>query len=331
MASRAADPSEVLAVRQLVVRFPDASGRWVPVVDGISLDLSRGESLGLVGESGSGKTMAALSLLGLVPPPGRVSGSARLLGRELIGMREREWWRLRGRDVAMVFQDAMSGLNPVRTVGSLLEEAVRRHYAGFPGTLTRGWARERAAEALAEAGVPQPAERLDAYPHQLSGGLRQRVMIALAVVNRPALVVADEPTTALDNTIQAQVMELLRGLLAASALLLVTHDLGVAAGVCDRLAVVYAGRVVEAGSAVDVLTAPRHPYTAGLLAAVPRLGRPGPPSPIPGQPPRFGNVPPGCPFAPRCPNAIGQCTRVRPPLEPSEGRLAACWNPVRSP
>jgi oligopeptide/dipeptide ABC transporter ATP-binding protein len=322
------EESPVVAVRGLRVHFPSADRRWVPVVDGLSFEVRRGEVLGLVGESGAGKTMTALSLLGLVPPPGRVSGSLRLLGRELAGMREREWWRVRGREVAMVFQDALSALNPVRTIGSLLEEAVRRHYDGFPGTLARGWARERAVEALAEVGVPQPRERMGAYPHQLSGGLRQRVMIALAIVNRPALVVADEPTTALDATLQAQVLDLLRGLLPVSALLLVTHDLGVAAALCDHVAVVYAGRVVEAGPAERVLTAPRHPYTAALVAAVPRLGRRGPPRPIPGQAPGFGEVPPACAFAARCERALEHCRRVRPPLEPIDGGLAACWNPV---
>ncbi|HEY4028355.1 MAG TPA: ABC transporter ATP-binding protein [Candidatus Dormibacteraeota bacterium] len=318
----------MLGVRGLRVHFPSADGRWVPVVDGLSFEIRRGEALGLVGESGAGKTMTALSLLGLVPPPGHVSGSLRLRGRELAGMGEREWWSVRGREVAMVFQDALSGLNPVRRIGSLLEEAVRRHYEGFPGALSRGWARERAVEALAEAGIPEPRERMGAYPHQLSGGLRQRVMIALATVNRPALIVADEPTTALDATLQAQVLDLLRARLPLSALLLVTHDLGVAAALCDRLLVVYAGRPAEDGPAEQVLTAPRHPYTAALLAAVPRLGRGGAPRPIPGQAPGFGEAPPACAFAPRCERAIEHCRRVRPPLEPLDDRLVACWNPV---
>lgn len=321
----------VLEVSGLRVIFPVRSGarrRWAPAVDGLSFSIERGRAFGLVGESGSGKTMTGLSLLGLVPPPGRVGGSIRLLGRELVGMQEREWWDVRGRHVTMVFQDALSALNPVRTVGSLLEEAVRRHYAGFPGALARGWVRERAVEALADAGVPRPGERLGAYAHQLSGGLRQRVMIALATVHRPALVVADEPTTALDNTLQAQVLDLLRGLLPTSSLLLVTHDLGVAAAICDDLAVVYAGRMAESGPTERVLTAPRHPYTAALLAAVPRLGAAAQARAIPGQAPALGAVPAACAFAPRCPRAIPHCSRVRPPLEPVDGRLAACWNPV---
>jgi oligopeptide/dipeptide ABC transporter ATP-binding protein len=319
--------SEVLQVNDLRVAFPDFAGRWRPVVDRLSFAVDRGEALGLVGESGAGKTMTALSLLGLVPPPGRVAGSIRLMGRELTGLDERDWWRVRGRQVGAVFQDALSGLNPVRTVGSLLEEAVRRRYAGFPHGLSRRWAREGALAAMAAAGVPEPRERMSAYPHQLSGGLRQRVMIALAVANRPPLIVADEPTTALDNTVQAQVLDLLRSLVQDAALILITHDLGVAAAVCDRVAVVYAGRMAETGAVSRVLTSPRHPYTAALLDAVPRLGRRRPPSPIPGSPPPFGRLPPGCAFAPRCPNAVPLCVRQHPPLESIDGRLAACWNP----
>jgi oligopeptide/dipeptide ABC transporter ATP-binding protein len=319
----------VLAVSDLRVAFPGRGGRWRPVVDGISFEARRGEALGLVGDSGAGKTMTALSLLGLVPPPGRVAGSIRLLGRELVGLQEREWWALRGQQVGMVFQDALSGLNPVRTVGSLLEEAARRRYGGFPRALARRWARERALEALQAVGMPEPRARLGAYPHQLSGGLRQRVMIALAIVNVPQLIVADEPTTALDSTLQAQIVELLRRLLGDAALILITHDLGLAASLCDRVATIYAGRIAETGSAETVLTAPRHPYTAALLAAVPRLGSRELPRPIPGTAPAFGQRPPGCAFAPRCPNAAALCVRQQPPLEPVEGRLAACWNPVR--
>lgn len=314
--------AEVLAVRDLRVTFPDQSGRWWPVVDRLSFRLCRREALALVGESGSGKTMTALSLLGLVPPPGRVSGSIRLGDRELIGLPEREWWAVRGRELGMVFQDALSALNPVRSVGSVLEETVRRHMG-----VSRAEARKRAAEALVAAGVPAPLERLRSYPHQLSGGLRQRVMIALAIVNEPVVMVADEPTTALDNTVQAEILELLHGLLARSALLLVTHDMGVVAGICDRVAVVYAGRMAEHGAAELVLRAPRHPYTAALLSAVPRLGRRGTLDPIAGQPPAFGAAAAGCPFAPRCPNALPRCSVEQPPLAPIDDRLAACWNP----
>jgi oligopeptide/dipeptide ABC transporter ATP-binding protein len=319
--------SDVLQVNDLRIVFPDFRGRWRPVVDGLSFGVQRGEALGLVGESGAGKTMTALSMLGLVPPPGRVAGSIRLLGRELTGLRERDWWQVRGREVGAVFQEALSALNPVRTVGSLLEEAVRRRYTGYPHGLSRGWAREGALAALAAAGVPEPRERMRAYPHQLSGGLRQRVMIALAVANRPPLIVADEPTTALDNTVQAQVLDLLRALLQDAALILITHDLGVAAEVCERVAVVYAGRMAETGPVSRVLTSPRHPYTAALLDAAPRLGRRQAPTPIPGLPPPFGRLPPGCAFAPRCPNAVPLCVRQHPPLESIDGRLAACWNP----
>jgi oligopeptide/dipeptide ABC transporter ATP-binding protein len=305
---------EVLEVSGLRVHVPDAAGRWVAAVDGLSFGVRRGAALGLLGEPGSGKTTAALSLLGLVPPPGRVSGSIRLLGRELARMQEREWWRVRGREVAMVFQDSHSALNPLRTVGSLLEEAVRRHYAGFPGLLSRGWARERAVEALAEAGVPRPAERMRAYAHELTGGVRRLVVIALATVNRPALLVADEPLEDLGEAERAEVVELLRRLVPGTGLLLVTRDLALAAGLCDEVAIVHAGRLVEAGPSDRVLATPRHPYTAALLAAEPATGQP--PAPI------------GCAFAGRCPRALDHCRRVRPPLEPLDGRLAACWNPI---
>ena len=306
-----------MSVTDLRVEFPDRAGRWRSVVDRISFEARRGEALGLVGESGAGKTMTSLSLLGLVPPPGRVAGSIRLLGRELVGLQEREWWALRGQQVGMIFQDALSGLNPVRTVGSLLEEAARRRYGGFPRAVARRWARERALEALQAVGLPEPRARLGAYPHELSGGHRQRVMIALANVNLPPLIVADEPTAALDSTLQGQIVELLRRLLGDAALVLVTQDLGVAASLCDRVATMYAGRIAEIGPAETVLRAPRHPYSAAL------------PGPIPGTAPAFGQRPAGCAFAPRCPNAASLCTRQAPPLEEIDGRLAACWNPVR--
>ena len=319
----------VLSVSDLRVEFPDRHRRWRPVVDGLSFEARRGEAFGLIGDSGAGKTMTGLSLLGLVPPPGRVTGSIRLLGRELVGLQEREWWSVRGQQVGMVFQDALSGLNPVRSIGSQLSEVAGRRYAGFPRAQARRWARERALETLQAVGVPEPRARLGDYPHQLSGGLRQRVMIALAIVNAPPLIVADEPTTALDTTLRAQIVELLRGLLGGSALVVITHDLGLAASLCDRVGTIYAGRLVERGPVEPVLTAPRHPYTAALLAAVPRLGSRELPSPIPGQPPGFGQRQPGCAFAPRCPNAVALCARQAPPLEPIDGRMAACWNPVR--
>jgi oligopeptide/dipeptide ABC transporter ATP-binding protein len=313
----------ILRVEDLTVEFPDGDGSWTRVVDGVSLELRRGEALGVVGESGSGKTMTARSVLGLVPRPGRMRGRVELNGREVSSLRERDWNRIRGDEIGMVFQDAMSGLNPVRTVGSLLVEVIRKHR-----DLSRGAAREQAIETLSAVGIPNPAERFGVYPHQLSGGLRQRVMIALAIVNQPSVIVADEPTTALDATIQAQILERLRALLSDSGLIMITHDLGVAAALCDRVVVIYAGRVAEVGDAERVLVRPRHPYTARLIRAVPRFDRGRSPLvPISGMPPKPSDVPPSCAFAPRCPNALDHCREVHPPLEEHDGRRVACFNP----
>ena len=309
--------AEVLRLNELRVQFLDASGRWVAALDGISLAVERGEALGIVGEPGSGKTLVALSVLGMVPPPGHVSGSIRLVGHELVGMVEPELWRVRGRDVAMVFADARRSLNPIRTVGSQIEEAVDRHYEGYPHAMTRPWVRERALEALAWAGVRRPRERFGDYPHQLTGDLRQRVMIALAGANRPPLFIADEPTKGIGDPVQAQVMlHLLRRALSATALVLTTRDPGVAAAVCKRVVVIHAGRIVETGPADRVMTTPRHPYTAELLEVAPRT-----------MAAAVSTGRPGCAFATRCPNAMEQCRRVRPPLELLDDRLVACWNP----
>jgi oligopeptide/dipeptide ABC transporter ATP-binding protein len=313
----------VLRVEDLTVEFPDGHGGWVQVVDEVSFELRRGEALGFVGESGSGKTMTARSLLGLVPRPGRMRGRIELNGREISRLPDRKWNDIRGGEIGMVFQDAMSGLNPVRTVGSLLGEVVRRHQG-----LTRAAARRRAIDVLRAVGIPSPEERVDAYPHQLSGGLRQRVMIALAIANDPAVIIADEPTTALDATIQAQILERLTALLQDSALIMITHDLGVASAICDRIVVVYAGRLAEVGDAYRVLVQPRHPYTAGLIRAVPRFDQDRAPlSPIPGSPPKPSDIPDSCPFAPRCVNATDRCRQSHPPLEEHDGRLVACFHP----
>lgn len=315
--------AEILEVADLRVAFPGPDGRQLAVVDGLSFGVRQGEALGLVGESGSGKTMTALSLLGLVPAPGRVTGSITLGDSRLDQLDERGWCQVRGSQVGMVFQDALSGLNPVRKIGSVLVETIRRHQP-----LGRGAARELALETLAAVGIAQPRERLGSYPHQLSGGQRQRVMIALAVVNRPALIVADEPTTALDNTIQAQILDLLSSLLQDSALILITHDLGVAASLCRRVAVMYAGRIVESAGIEDALRSPRHPYTHGLLASVPRFDpERAPLMPIPGAPPPPSAVPAGCAFAPRCPRALERCPVDRPALVSHGDRAFACHNP----
>lgn len=318
-----ASPARLLEVTDLAIEFPRHGGGWTRVVDGVSFSLDRGEALGFVGESGSGKTMSARALLGLVPRPGRVRGSIKLFGRELVGLSDRQWSRIRSDQIGMVFQDAMSGLNPVRTIGSLLMEVARRGHG-----LDRKQARERAIEVLDSVGIPDPRERLKVYPHQLSGGLRQRVMIALAIINEPAVIVADEPTTALDATIQAQIMERLRALLGDRALLMITHDLGVAASICDRMQVIYAGRLAEVGTARDVLLDPRHPYTAGLIRAVPRFDRDRAPLvPIPGLPPAPGSVGERCAFADRCVNVSDRCREELPRITTVDGRRVACFHP----
>ena len=260
----------ILEVDQLSVTFPDGDGGAVAAVDNVSFKLAVGESLGLVGESGSGKTMIGLSILGLVPSPGVAKAAAiKLNGQDLDKLSGEQLRRLRGKTMSMVFQDPNTSLNPVRTVGELLNEAIRRH-----SDLSRHAARERAVDALTRAGVPAANERYSAYPHQLSGGLRQRAMVALATVNEPALLIADEPTTALDTTIQAQILELLKSRLAGRAMVMITHDLGVAAEICDRILVLKRGRVVESGSVHDILGNPKDVYTQTLLDAVPTFDKP---------------------------------------------------------
>lgn len=326
-AAEAATPADAIAaasVAGLRIEFPFAGGEWLPVVDDVSFELRPGETLGFVGESGSGKTMTALAMIGLIPKPGRVTeGTITLHGSRLEDLNDRSWSRIRGKHIGMVFQDALSGLNPVRTIGSSLTEVVRRHQ-----NMNRGDARALAIETLGAVGIPKPEERVDAYPHQLSGGLRQRVMIALAIINDPHVVIADEPTTALDATIQAQILDLLAELVGSGSLLLITHDLGVAATMCDRIAVIYAGRLVEVGTVGEILGSPMHPYTVGLIQAVPTFEPDRRPMvPIPGVPPTPDQIPPGCAFAPRCPRALERCSSDRPPLGQEGDRLLACWNP----
>ena len=318
--------SALLEISGLVVTFPRPDGTAVPVVRGLSLAVGRGEFVGLVGESGCGKSMAALAVLGLVPPPGRIAGgSIRLEGRELVGCSEPELRAIRGRRVGLVFQEPAAALNPVLTVGHQVVEAIRAHRR----TSTAD-ARRRAVELLARLALPEPERRLRDYPHQLSGGQRQRVLLAIALAAGPDLLIADEPTTALDVTVQAQVLELLAELRRelGLAVLLITHDLAVVAGSCDRVAVAYAGRVVEEGSVAELFGAPLHPYTRGLLASVPRLGRPAPrgalPS-IPGQVPSPADLPAGCAFHPRCAERLAQCSEVDPERrERAPGRAARC-------
>ena len=314
----------LLRVHGLRVSF--LADREVPAVRGADLSIGTGESLGLLGESGSGKTATALAILGLVPPPGRVmAGSIALEGRELTALSPREFREVRGREIGMIFQEPMSSLNPVFTVGYQLGEALTAHF-----DLPRREVRTRCIALLREVGIPDPASRLNAYPSELSGGLRQRVMIAIAAACRPRLLIADEPTTALDVTIQAQVMALLRRLREeiGMALLLITHDLGLAAQNVERVAVMYAGHVVEEGKTRDLFARPLHPYTRGLLASMP--GSPGIPRGgelrvIPGTVPHPLRVPAGCPFRTRCAMAVDLCGSALPPLEETEpGRSVRC-------
>ena len=307
----------LLDIRDLRIAF----GATAPV-DGVSLSLDAGRTLGLVGESGCGKSLTALAVMGLVPPPGRVSSGQVLFdGRELTALDERALREVRGHAIGMVFQEPMTALNPVLTVGAQVAEAAALHGA------SRAEARAQSLEMLRLVEIPDPERRLDAYPHQLSGGMRQRVMLAMALVCRPRLLIADEPTTALDVTIQAQVLDLLGSLQRrfAMAVLLVTHDLGVVAERADDIAIMYAGRIVETGSAAAVLAAPAHPYTRGLVASVPAPGRRGRLEAIPGSVPDPSQLPSGCRFRDRCRDAIEECARIDPQLRDiGSNRRAAC-------
>ncbi|HZS34611.1 MAG TPA: ABC transporter ATP-binding protein [Methylomirabilota bacterium] len=314
----------LLDVRGLSISFETARGR-VPVVDRVSFRVGEGEVVGLVGESGSGKTVTALSIMGLLGEQGRVeAGQVLFEGRDLLRLPERELRRVRGRRVAMVFQEPMTSLNPLLPAGFQVAEVLEEHL-GFG----RREAAARAVELFREVGIAAPEQRARDYPHQLSGGLRQRVMIAMAMACRPRLVIGDEPTTALDVTIQAQILALLRelGRAAGTAVLLITHDLGVVATMASRVVVMYAGEVVEDGPTAELLGAPRHPYTRLLLAVVPRVRDKQRRLPaIPGAIPPAGRLPGGCRFHPRCPQAIARCREAAPPLEPREpAHRVRCW------
>ncbi len=312
----------LLAVENLALRF---SGARANVVDGVSFSVAPGETLCIVGESGCGKSVTALSLMGLLPmPPAEiVSGRALFEGRDLFALSRREMAEMRGDRMAMIFQEPMTSLNPVYTVGEQIAEIVRRHRGG-----SRAQARARALEMLRRVKVPAAERRIDDYPHQMSGGMRQRVMIAMALANDPRLLIADEPTTALDVTIQAQILDLVRELQqeTGTALVLITHDLGVVAEVADKVAVMYAGRIVEAGPVSAIFDDPQHPYTLGLIGSVPSLGhRGGRLATIPGMVPTVDRMPPGCRFAPRCPFADDICRAEVPALRDiASGHAAAC-------
>ncbi|MEO3822670.1 ABC transporter ATP-binding protein [Actinomadura sp. B10D3] len=314
----------LLEIEDLVVEF-DGDEETVRAVDGAGYSVAPGETLGVVGESGSGKSVTAMSALGLIKPPGRVvSGRVVFDGSDLRAMPPRELRGLRGGRIAMIFQDPMTALNPVVSIGAQLREALRLHRPG----MSRGAARKRAAELLTLVGVPGAERRLKQYPHEFSGGMRQRAMIAMAIANDPDLLIADEPTTALDVTVQAQVLDLLRLTRreTGAATVLITHDLGVVAELADRVVVMYAGRVVEHGPVAEIFESPRHPYTRGLLESLPTLdGDADDLTPIPGSPPSPGEIPRGCAFAPRCPLARDRCREERPDLTPAgAGRASAC-------
>ncbi|HKN98493.1 MAG TPA: ABC transporter ATP-binding protein [Pseudonocardiaceae bacterium] len=322
----------LLAVRDLRTQIRRGRDVVTPV-DGISFDIAPGETVGLVGESGCGKTMTGMSIMRLLPGSGRITaGSVRLAGRDLASLGARDMRQARGRDVAMVFQDPMTSLNPTITIGRQITEAVRLHRDTTPAA-----ARERALEVLRLVGMPQPEQRLGSYPHELSGGQRQRVMIALALACEPKLLIADEPTTALDVTIQAQILELLRSLRdrLGMGVLLITHDLGVIAGQADRVLVMYAGRIVESAPTRELFARPRHPYTEALLGAIPRLDqrRHEELRSIPGLPPDLAHPPAGCRFAPRCAFATDRCRTEDPVLTDDPDHAYACFHPrpVRQP
>lgn len=325
LASSGTDPDVVLTVERLSVSFPTEDG-LVHAVRGVSYQVRRGEALGIVGESGSGKSVASLAVMGLLPRTARVSGSARVLGQEVLGLSDAALSRIRGDKIAMIFQDPLTSLNPVYTVGKQLAEAVQAHH---PET-GKAQAYQRAVDLLDLVGIPFPRQRVHSYPHEMSGGMRQRVVIAMAMANDPDVIIADEPTTALDVTVQAQVLEAMEAARAetGAAMVLITHDLGVIAGHVDRVNVMYAGKLVESGTVDDIFYTPRMPYTLGLLGSLPRMDqdREERLTPITGTPPSLINLPVGCPFAPRCPIAEPACRQREPELLPVDagGHTAAC-------
>ena len=312
----------MLRVRDLTVSFRTEQG-IVRAVDGVSFDVAEGELLGVVGESGSGKTVSLLAVMGLITDPNAtITGSISYRGRELLGLSAKEMRKLRGKEVAMIFQDPMTALTPVYTVGWQIAEQIRAHE-----NVSQAAALQRAVDLLAEVNIPNPREAVNRYPHQLSGGMRQRVVIAMALSCNPALLVADEPTTALDVTVQAQILDLVRKLQKnhGSAIVFITHDMGVMAEIADRMMVMYAGRVVERGRKEDLFLSFRHPYTKALLDSIPPLSgeKPRRLKAIPGSPPNLVNRPPGCAFAPRCRQRFEKCDAE--PMLIGEKRAVACF------
>lgn len=315
----------VLSVKNLSTHFLTRGG-VVKAVDGVSFDLARGEIMGLVGESGSGKTVTGFSLIGLVDAPGRiVEGSVKLNGTELTTLSEKAMRSRRGNEISMIFQDPIATLNPMLTIGQQMRLAIDAHER-----LSSQAAEARATELLTQVGIPSARARLRAYPHEFSGGMRQRVAIAIALLHRPAVIVADEPTTALDVSIQAQILFQMRDLAldTGTAMIWISHDLAVVSSLASKLAVMYAGRIVEQGPTATLLRQPRHPYTAGLIASLPAMAKPGTPlAQIPGTTPSLLSLPPGCPFAPRCHCADDMC-KTAPDMTMQDNRGWRCFHPV---
>jgi len=315
--------TNLLDVQDLTVEFPTRRGT-LRALDGVSFSIAPGEVLGVVGESGAGKSLTGAAIIGLLEPPGRIGGGRILLdGARIDDLPYARMRRIRGKQIGAIFQDPLTTLNPLYTVGRQLVETMQEHLP-----LTAAEARRRAIGWLEEVGIPAAAQRIDAYPHQFSGGMRQRVVIALALCAEPRLVIADEPTTALDVSIQAQIIALLRRLTQERGLsvMLVTHDMGVIAEAADRIAVMYAGRVVEIGRTADIVRRPAHPYTVGLMGSIPALDvRVDRLRQIDGAMPRLNAIPPGCPFNPRCPSVFDRCRVERPELMPANATQAACW------
>ncbi len=313
----------LLAVERLRVEFPTRRGTLVAVHD-LSFDIAPGEVLGVVGESGAGKSITGAAIIGLIDPPGRIAaGEIRLAGRRIDNLPYAEMRRVRGREIGAIFQDPLTSLNPLYTVGRQLTETIRTHL-----DMNEAAARDRAIGLLEEVGIPAAARRIDHYPHQFSGGMRQRVVIALALAAKPRLIVADEPTTALDVSIQSQIIELLKRLCRehGTAVMLVTHDMGVIAETADRVAVMYAGRIVEIGPVADVIHRPQHPYTVGLMGSIPSIvDEREHLTQIDGSMPRLTALPTGCAFHPRCPRAFAHCREARPELVAAGPTRAACW------
>jgi len=317
----------LLAVEGLRVEFPTRQGTLV-AVDGVSLTIAPGEVLGVVGESGAGKSLTGAAVIGLIDPPGRIgAGEVRLDGRRIDNLPPEALRRIRGREIGAVFQDPLTSLNPLYTIGRQLVETIATHL-----DLTPAAAKARALELLGEVGITAPKRRFNHYPHQFSGGMRQRVVIALALAAKPKLIIADEPTTALDVSIQAQIIALLKGLCRdhGTAVMLITHDMGVIAETADRVAVMYAGRIVEVGPVADVIHRPQHPYTRGLMGSIPTIAADREAlEQIDGTMPRLTAIPGGCAFHPRCPHVFDRCRRERPELMAAGATRAACWLVLR--